>query len=146
MFKKLNLLLIVLFILSPKIIFSQSEEEIIIKTVQQFFDGMSAADTVLSSKVLLHEGQFFSIRGDSTNIKIGRTLHETYIKGLTESKVQYKEVMHDPKVFIHNRIAIVWTNYEFYRDGKRSHGGVDAFSLIKTTDGWKIAGTIYTVE
>jgi hypothetical protein len=56
------------------------------------------------------------------------------------------ERMWDARVLIHGRIAVLWTPYDFHRDGKFSHCGVDAFSLVKTDDGWKIAGFIYTVE
>jgi len=40
----------------------------------------------------------------------------------------------------------VWAPYDFWRDGKFSHCGVDAFDLIKTDEGWKIAGGGYTLE
>jgi hypothetical protein len=59
---------------------------------------------------------------------------------------QIREVINNPRVLIHNRVAIVWTPYDFYINEKLSHGGVDAVSLLKTADGWKIAGIIYTVE
>ncbi len=52
----------------------------------------------------------------------------------------------DPKILIHKEIAVVWTKYDFHREGKFSHCGVDAFNLIKTPEGWKISGIIYTVE
>lgn len=54
--------------------------------------------------------------------------------------------MWDPKIMIHKEIAIVWTKYDFHREGKFSHCGVDAFNLIKAPGGWKISGIIYTVE
>jgi hypothetical protein len=44
------------------------------------------------------------------------------------------------------RIATVWAPYDFWIDGKFSHCGVDAFDLIKTDKGWRIAGGAYTVE
>jgi len=40
----------------------------------------------------------------------------------------------------------VWAPYDFWIDGKLSHCGTDAFDLIKTEDGWKIAGGVYTLE
>jgi len=49
-------------------------------------------------------------------------------------------------VLIHKEIAVVWTKYDFHREGKFSHCGVDAFNLIKTQEGWKISGIFYTVE
>ena len=43
-------------------------------------------------------------------------------------------------------IATVWTPYDFWIDGKFSHCGIDAFDLVKTDEGWKIAGGSYTLE
>jgi len=54
--------------------------------------------------------------------------------------------MWDPNVLIHKEIAVVWAKYDFHREGKFSHCGVDAFNLVKTPEGWKISGIIYTVE
>ena len=38
------------------------------------------------------------------------------------------------------------TPYDFWIDGKFSHCGIDAFDLIKTEEGWKLAGGVYTIE
>ena len=35
---------------------------------------------------------------------------------------------------------------DFHLDGKFTHCGTDIFTLVKTADGWKISGGIYTVE
>ena len=146
MLKPALIVLIILFFLSPESIPAQSEKENIIKTVQLFFDAMSARDTIAARNVLLADGQFFSIRDDTSKINIRKRAHRDFITNLTKSNTQLLEIMHDPQVLIHNRIAIVWTPYKFYLDGKYSHGGVDAFSLLKTASGWKIAGIIYTIE
>jgi hypothetical protein len=54
--------------------------------------------------------------------------------------------MWEPKVMIHQDITVVWTRYDFHRDGKFSHCGIDAFQLVRTNYGWSIAGGTYTVE
>lgn len=144
--KILRLFIVLLVHLYPSHIYPQSEKEAVIETVQLFFDGMSEQDTSVIEIVLLKEGQFFSIREDTSDIVIKRTSHTEYLQALRSQKQQRLEVMQDPLVLIHKRIAVVWTDYQFYRNGRRSHGGVDAFSLLKTEDGWKIAGIIYTIE
>jgi len=52
----------------------------------------------------------------------------------------------DPVVHVRGSIAIVWTPYEFWRDGKTSHCGVDVFELTKQDGAWKIGNVMYTVE
>jgi len=65
---------------------------------------------------------------------------------LTVIQATVRERMWNPEVRIRGFIASVWTPYDFWSDGKFSHCGVDAFNLIKTDEGWRIAGGTYTVE
>ena len=55
-----------------------------------------------------------------------------------------RERIWNPEVRVNGLIATVWAPYDFWIDGKFSHCGVDQFDLIKTEEGWKIAGGVYT--
>jgi hypothetical protein len=52
----------------------------------------------------------------------------------------------DPVVHVRGSLAVVWTPYEFWRDGKTSHCGVDVFELTKQAGVWKIGNMMFTVE
>jgi hypothetical protein len=52
----------------------------------------------------------------------------------------------DPVVQVRGSLAVVWTPYEFWRDGKTTHCGVDVFELVKQAGAWKIGNVMYTVE
>jgi hypothetical protein len=52
----------------------------------------------------------------------------------------------DPVVHVRGSLAVVWTPYEFWRDGKTTHCGVDVFELTKQAGGWKIGNVMFTVE
>jgi len=67
-------------------------------------------------------------------------------QSVTERKEISRERIWNPEVRVHGSIATVWAPYDFWVDGKFSHCGVDAFDLIKTPDGWKIAGGVFTME
>ena len=125
---------------------AQSEKEAVMTTVQTFFSAMSARDTSLTRALFLPEGQYFSIKEDSSHVSIRNTTRAEYVNSLASSSDHWLEKMREPEVLIHDRVAILWTKYDFYRNGKWSHCGVDAFSLLKTAQGWKIVGFIYTVE
>ena len=43
-------------------------------------------------------------------------------------------------------IAVVWTPYEFWSNGKTSHCGIDVFDLFKEQGAWKISHAMWTVE
>lgn len=47
---------------------------------------------------------------------------------------------------VQDRLAQVWMPYDIYIDGKWSHCGVDAFTLLKIAGAWRVASLFYTVE
>ena len=54
--------------------------------------------------------------------------------------------MWDPRVLVRGTTANVWAEYDFHLSGKLTHCSVDSVSLVKTEQGWRIAGIVYTVE
>ena len=123
-----------------------SDEDAVIAAVQQLFDAMAARDTLAARTVLLPEGRFISIRDTGDGPRIGSSSHREFLDQLAMPGDDWLERFWNPTLLIHGRMAVVWTQYDFYRNGAFSHCGIDAFSLLKTTDGWKIAGVTYTVE
>jgi acetyl esterase/lipase len=126
--------------------FSQPEEKHVIAAVEQFFKALETRNADLARSILMPEGVVFSVREENGEKNIRATTHEQIIKSLASSTEKMLERMWNPKVLIHKEIAVVWTKYDFHREGKFSHCGVDAFNLIKTSDGWRISGIFYTVE
>jgi hypothetical protein len=51
-----------------------------------------------------------------------------------------------PTVLIRGPIAVVWAPYEFWRDGKTSHCGVDVFDLVRIDGEWRVSNSMWTVE
>ena len=58
----------------------------------------------------------------------------------TPHKEQWDERIYDVKIQVDGPLATAWTPYKFYFGENFSHCGVNAFTLIKTDDGWKISG------
>lgn len=50
-----------------------------------------------------------------------------------------------PRALVADRIGVVWLPYDFYTDGEWSHCGVDAFTMLRDVEGWKIVSIAYTV-
>ena len=123
-----------------------AEEEAVLAVVQQFFDSMTAADTAAARAVLMPDGQYYGVRQDPDSVFIKRRTHREYLENLAESTGVALERMWNPTVLIHGSIAAVWVPYDFHLDGDFHHCGVDLFSLVKTDFGWRIAGTVYTIE
>jgi hypothetical protein len=140
--------LLVAISLLPQVLVAQSpstaDREAVVATVQKFFDTMASKDVVEARRVLMPDGRFVAVRDDRPEPR--STTNQAYLDSLAKRTQAYRERMWDPDVRIHGAIAVVWTRYDFWVDGKFSHCGVDAFDLVKTAEGWRIAGGVYTVE
>ncbi|MBM3744467.1 MAG: nuclear transport factor 2 family protein [Acidobacteria bacterium] len=122
------------------------EEQAVLAVVQRFFDILASRDPVAARDLFLPEGRFVVLsEKDGKQVITARSFTE-FLDGLPKGKEKLLERMWDPRVTIHGALAAVWTPYDFHRDGRFSHCGVDAFHLVKTESGWKITGAIYTVE
>jgi hypothetical protein len=142
--KKL-LFILSLFFVSPA--FAQTDEEQIKASINQVFDGMRKNDTTLVRQVL-HSSCFLKSIGKN---KAGETrLQEDPIEGwLKQIAAKREGVVLDERltsydIKIDGEMAMAWTPYEFYVNDKFYHCGVDVFTLMKTTTGWKIVGIVDT--
>ena len=59
---------------------------------------------------------------------------------------EYRERYWDPVVHVRGSLAVVWTPYEFWNNGKTSHCGIDAFEMVKENGTWRIGHMMWTVE
>jgi ketosteroid isomerase-like protein len=125
---------------------AQSEERAVLAAVQAFLDAMHASDAAASRAVMLPDGQYFAVRDDADGRFVRRVAHEAYFAMLEANRDVLLERIWEPTVLVHRTIAVVWTPYDIYRNGAFMHCGVDAFSLVRTDDGWRIASIVYTVE
>jgi hypothetical protein len=123
-----------------------AEREAVLKVVQAFFDTMTAKDVEGARKVLMPQGRFHAMDMRKPKSDPRGFSNEEYFAQLQAAKETMRERIWNPEVRIHGPIATVWAPYDFWRDGKFSHCGIDAFDLIKTDEGWKIAGGTYTLE
>ena len=123
-----------------------AERDAVLKTVQAFFDTMTAQDIDGARQVLQEQGRFHAMRMRDGKPDVRAFSNEEYFADLKASKGKMQERIWNPEVRISGLIASVRAPYDFWIDGKFSHCGVDQFDLIKTADGWKIAGGVYTLE
>ena len=141
--------LFIVLLAAPAIALTQApdpERDAVLKTVQAFFDTMTAKDVEGARKVLQEQGRFHAMRMRDGKPDVRAFSNEEYFADLKSSKQKMQERIWNPDVKISGLIASVWAPYDFWIDGKFSHCGIDQFDLIKTEDGWKIAGGVYTLE
>lgn len=125
---------------------TSADRDAVLETVQTFFDTMTAKDVEGARKILMPQGRFHAMRMRDGKPDPRAFSNEEYLADLQASKQTMRERIWNPEVRVYGLIATMWTPYDFWIDGKFSHCGIDAFDLIKTEEGWKLAGGTYTVE
>ncbi len=149
--KKL-LLFINLFLILQLTTFAQSEDERAIKTViSQLFDSMQKHDSI-SIRSCFHPTARMQVVAENRKTGIVEITTQKTIDNFVKSigslplSSQIEEKALNSEVRIDGQLATAWTKYEFYRNGKISHCGIDAFQFYKMPEGWKILTLTYTIR
>jgi hypothetical protein len=130
--------------LSAALLAQNSDDKDAIATVQKTFDGMAAHDASMIRATMLPDALLYSIRSGAAPVAI--TAREFVTRIIAAKGDLLERFTSQPTVMIRGHMAQVWGEYEFLRDAKFTHCGVDSVSLFKTNEGWKIAAITYTVE
>ena len=119
----------------------------VLAVVQRFLDALAARDPAACKATLAPEGQLQAINeGGAKGPSISYRLLGEFAERLPTWKECPLERIWNPTVLVHGRIATVWTPYDFHRDGKFSHSGVDVFTLMRAGDDWKIVNLAFNMQ
>lgn len=110
---------------------------------QKLFDAMKAHDSTGAAALFLPGATLASINAEG---KPSVVPFEKFVEHIGSSKSMWLEQMWNPKVLQQRSIAVVWGEYDFHLDGKLSHCGIDAFTMLKTETGWRISAISDTRE
>ena len=121
-----------------------SDEKDAVAIVQKIFDGMKAHDAEMIRSTMLPDARLWAVRDTGATVSTAGADFATQIAANKSDLVE--RLTGRPQVLIRGRMAQVWGEYEFLRDGKFNHCGVDSVSLLKTADGWKVSAIVYTSE
>ena len=121
------------------------EKAAIKQVIQNMFLAMQTGDTTLFRSCFAPSVIFQTIVTKDNQTKVKSEDFEAFIKSLTkypkgslDERIKFKSVQED------GTLAIAWTPYQFYFQGKYSHQGVNSFQLVKLDDAWKIQYLIDT--
>ncbi|MBM3432045.1 MAG: nuclear transport factor 2 family protein [Bacteroidetes bacterium] len=140
-------ILVLLFFLLPALeLHSQTAEDSVRQVIINFFSAMKSSDTarmrtVLSPTIHMEATQ---TRPNATPVlaqvsvtdflgSVARTP-----AGALDERIEFEVVKTD------GPLAIVWTPYQFYFNGRYSHCGVNSFQLIRQQGKWQIQYLIDT--
>lgn len=120
---------------------SNAQQQDVQKVIESFFVAFHQKDTIKLKSVCSDKLILQSI---TESITKGNKLSEENIiqfyKSIASipSNLKFEEKILSYNIQIDGSMAHVWTPYEFYLNDKLSHSGVNAFTLFKEKDSWKM--------
>ena len=132
---------ILLIILVPLISYSQSSENVNIKTsIETFFDGFHQKDSLLMRSVLHESFKLESVAVRDNKVSKRDLNGKEFISAVTKrpDSPVWKEKLLFYEIKIDGPLANAWVKYEFWIDNKFSHCGVNSIHLLKDGLKWKI--------
>jgi hypothetical protein len=146
----MNKLFIIIFLLCSSAVFAQetanSDKNNVTAVVNRFFEALEKKDTVLYSSLVMRNAQIWVTRKHNDTLQTPMRSFADDMKQLPSFKETLYEKPISYQVNLHRNIAIVWAPYTFHLGNKLTHCGIDVFTLLKTTGGWKIVSAVYSVE
>lgn len=120
---------------------AQSEKTAIEGVIQRFFAGMHASDSLVIRQVTFPETSLQSILlPEDGNAQVRTTPFDAFVKqiGTPVAGRKIEERISSYAIQVDGPLATAWTPYTFWVNDAFSHCGVNTFTLVKSSAGWKI--------
>lgn len=99
---------------------------------------------------VIGEGNFQRLREerpDAAKVKIDpKRTPLTFIDGIVNSPNRSEEQFRDVRIETDGDVASVFFDYSFLNDGRETNRGKEAWHLLRTEQGWKIASVVWSVN
>jgi len=121
------------------------EEKQILQLVDDFFIALEKQDTVAFRNMFMKDARNYAVREVKDSVMVRSQLPSGFRfkpDQILKERMRKKSTV----VKVDGRIAMVWAPYDLWINETFSHCGVDVFTLIKTSAGWRIASVSYTME
>jgi len=139
----LTFLTVLFFATSVK---SQTAEDSVKTVINAMFSGMKNADATLFKSAFSDSAimQTISRNREGKTVVVNESLGDfaDFVGKLKKDSADERITFETIK--IDGPLAVVWTPYNFYHNGKFSHCGVNSFHLVRFNNFWKIQYLIDT--
>jgi len=109
-----------------------TDEAAVLAVAEASLDAISAEDMVAFTDLMVEEAVIAPTGEDYVSISSRAAERARTLPG------DIVERGFDAEVRVSGRVASVWLPYDLYIDGAWSHCGVDAFTMVKRDDSWRI--------
>ncbi len=124
---------------------NSDQDHQVVAIAEQLLAALSAADTAALAPLLAPQAMIYSVREGSAGPSFGVVSREGFLESLGGEDRNLLERMWNPTVLVQDRVAMVWTPYDFHLNGEFSHCGIDVFTLLRGDGGWQVASITYNV-
>ena len=146
MIMRFILIALTIFHFSLQAIKAQTTEDSVKATVNKLFTGMKNSDPEMIKGSFADSAVLQTISRNKEGMTVVRNEKvEDFAKsvgsmpkGAADERISFETIKID------GPMAIAWTPYNFYYDGKFSHCGVNSFQLVRFNGEWKIQYLIDT--
>jgi hypothetical protein len=123
-----------------------AQKEQVQKTIETFFEGFHAKDTIKIKSTCSETLILQSISENTKGNKLSNETTKSFYKAIASipADIKFEERLLSYNIQIDGSMAHAWTPYEFYVNGKLSHKGINAFTLYLDVTTWKIIHLIDT--
>ena len=111
----------------------------VLEVVTTLFDGMREKDEAKLRSVFHADARLHTAGSGAPGTPI-----EGFLRNVLASQADLNEVTFDETVLVDGPLAVAWTPYNFFANGEFSHCGVNAFTLMRTDEGWKVLQIVDT--
>ena len=123
----------------------ETDSAAVLATVDQLFGALASKDRAALLGAVVAEGRATSAGIDEAGRPaINSSDWTTFADRLARSTEQLRERLIDPHVHVEGDIAMIWSRYEFERDGAFSHCGIDHFDLVRIDGRWRVLNLTWT--
>ena len=123
----------------------ETDEAAVMATVDRLFGALASKDRAALLGAVVAEGRATSAGVDAQGRpEIHSTDWTTFADRLARATEQYRERLIAPHVHVEGDIAMIWSRYEFERNGAFSHCGVDHFDLVRIEGRWRVLNLTWT--
>ncbi len=137
---------LVVLAFAPALAAQQSDDaKAALRAVERLFEALKADDTA-GMRAVMHPAGRIIQTGTRDGVPFVRVnpLND-FLASIGAAKGRgLEERIYNPDVRIDDNLATVWAHYDFRAGGAISHCGVDAYHLVRTTDGWRILEIVDT--
>lgn len=125
---------------------TQAQNQEVQHTIETFFKGFHSRDSLAIQKVCSDKMSLQSITENTKGSQFSTETAAKFYQSIASipTTMQFEERLLGHMIHIDGAMAIDWTPYEFFVNGKKSHSGVNVFTLYKDNGEWKIVAIIDT--